>query len=91
MTGKIENLMSQDLRSTAYATKKKPNRNATCPCGSNQKFKKCCIQGWEFFALCFLILDQGNKVRGRDGSTLFERKDRPKLIAAARKIGMIRE
>ncbi len=26
-------------------TRAKIGRNATCPCGSNRKFKKCCMAG----------------------------------------------
>lgn len=83
--------MSHGAKSTAYATKTKPSRNATCPCGSGQKFKKCCIQTWEWFDLVFMVFDQGRKPRNKKGEILFEKKDRPRLVAEARKIGMIRE
>lgn len=35
--------LEEELRKKVPRTSKKISRNATCPCGSSKKFKKCCI------------------------------------------------
>jgi uncharacterized protein YecA (UPF0149 family) len=42
-----ERLVEQQAEGATLIKRTKIGRNATCPCGSGRKFKKCCLSGAE--------------------------------------------
>lgn len=47
-----ERLREQEGEGATLVKRTRIGRNATCPCGSGRKFKKCCMSGAERVGLC---------------------------------------